>query len=219
MRSLFGFAVVAFFSVSVQASVVYDNGNASSSANNASMQMVADDFKLTQDSTITGAGFYAIGDYGSSTPWDGAIDYAIFQGGDNKPGVLIASGAGESISRDIAWDWDYPYAPQYRFDFLFKDPISIKANTVYWFGAHVGLGYENIYWYWNFTDSNNGASSIGSYQGAMNNWEGYYQGDRAFYLTGSAVKTTVPEPAIGGMVLVAGLVLLIWGKSRSANAS
>lgn len=216
MRSYFWLAGAIFFSVSVQASTVYDNGSASSSASNVSTLMVADDFRLNHDSIITGAGIYAFGDYGTDTPWDGTVDYAIFQGGDTKPGTLISSGKGQFATREVTRDLGYPDGAQYRFNFLFEEQTLVKANTTYWFGAHIGSEYGYSYWYWYFTDSNSGAGSVISYKGTMDNWGGY-NGDRAFFLTGSAVESTVPEPAAGGMVLAAGLVLLIWGRSRSVR--
>jgi len=199
-------AAAVMLSNSALANIVYDNGGYSSSANSFDVQMVADDFKLSTDTLLTGASIFAYSSSGN--PELGSIDYSIFAGGGNQPGVLLTSGKQVLTKSTIVANIGSGYRYQYRIDFSFNTPLTVKANTVYWFGAHIGNGYDGPYdRYWNFTDSHSGRDSLGSRFGTADNWANYFGQDRAFYLTGTSIPAT-PEPsplafAIGGASILA----------------
>lgn len=218
MKSYATMLSMVLFSNSVFASVVYDNGSFGSSANDISVQMVADDFKLSTDTLLTGVSFYAFGDNGRYTPWDGTIDYAIFRDGGNSPGKLLVSGKGQSVSRDVAFDWGYPYGEQFRFNLTFQDPVLASKDTIYWMGIHLGSTYNYSRWYWNFTPAESGGNSSSSFGGNLSNWTNWFNRDRAFYLSGSPASS-VPEPSMWALLTGAFLVLGFWRRRNVVQTS
>jgi hypothetical protein len=217
MRLLVCLAVAALASSQALSATVYDNGAFSSTASDIMSLLAADDFKLTKDTTIRGAAFHAFAEYGSYTPWDGTLDYAIFADDGGAPGALLTSGKGQTVQRTIVLDWGYPYGPQFKFEFAFQQAFEVKADTSYWFGLHIGEKYSGSYgWFWNFTsplDGQNGQYAMTSQGGSMDNWINYNDADRAFTLSDTA-PSPVPEP-VGLTLLAAGGCVL--GAFRSVR--
>lgn len=193
MRFLVPLLGILFFMNSAQSSIIYDNGSVWSTGNNFSIQLVADDFTLTQNSIVTGASLYAFGGLGADTPWDGTIDYAIFMDNYGTPGGIIARGNGLDIRKDpVTGGISSLGNTQYKFSFSFDSPASISANKKYWFGAHIGSNYDDARWYWNFSLSQTGSSSLVSAGGTLDNWIDYFHADRSFSLIGTQTPE-VPE--------------------------
>lgn len=187
--------IIAFVLVSavslVNAAIVFDNGQPtvfSDFGNDALGWLQADDFVLSQDTSLTGVHFWAI--EVDIIPWDGTVEYYIFDDNNNSPGAVVASGNGQSIQK-VDTGIHTPTATEYEYSFDLEDSADLSSNNTYWLGLHLAADYPVDDSYWNWWSPSVTAMGLGGYEsvnGSMDNWVGTNI-DRAFYLEG------VPEPA------------------------
>ncbi|MDH5547007.1 MAG: PEP-CTERM sorting domain-containing protein [Gammaproteobacteria bacterium] len=175
-----------------KATVIYDNTtNPIGGGTALNYALSADDFQLSQNTTVTGA---TIGLYGGGINlWDLSGEWAIFSNGPNQPGSILAIGLADNAQL---------VGTDYSFDF--GDSVMLNANTTYWFGFHALNGGNNAGLAWQSRSSPIGSTSAtislsGGYTNPLianysnsSDWVLHSSFDIVFQLHG---YTAVPEPS------------------------
>ena len=186
-------ASLMVFTSPLYANIIYDNGGPNSTSGNETTAWIqAEDFTFTDNEIITDAHIYIAG-LGGIGAWDGIFDYYIFSDAGGTPtagaGGVLATGAAQNLTvtdAGIAWCCG---GNSYDFSFDLVNPFNASAGTAYWLGIHASSDYARDEIYWVTTAANGTATGHESSSGTLNNWVGNGQ-EHAFSLTAS-----VPEPA------------------------
>lgn len=202
-------AVLGFASVAHSA-VIYNNGGPNSSSGNDATQWVqAEDFGFGLGATVGGAGVYIAG-FGGIGNWDGALDYWIFGDSGGSPGAILTSGAAQNLAvsdSGVAWCCG---GNAWLVDFDFASNFAASAGITYWLGIHLSTNFDRDDIYWVTTATNGTTRGNESNGGTFNNWFNNGQ-EHAYYLKGARVPGEVPAPAALSIV---GLGLAALGLAR-----
>jgi len=192
--------------------VVYDNGSTTFDYGlEVAGFQVADDFIVDTPSLLTGARFWTVEGEGirsGAVPFDGHIDYWVYDSELGYPNQQLATGVAASITRNDLGVHNHWYGTMRRFEYeiSFATPIAVQPNTTYFFGLHLLETYPNPNGeiYWSTADGFTLGLSSHSRDGGVGVWEdvsttipGVYGADHlAFQLYGTAV----PEPSTLGLL-------------------
>jgi len=183
--------------------IVYDNGGPDQeNGNECTEWLQADNFQLASPATIGAAEFWT----GEDGPWDGTLNWWIFNNDAGQPGSILASGAGAGVTK-VATGTQLLFGVEYKYDFSLAGVPTLAAGTTYWFGIHLSSDWnrDEIYWETTAPTSGNGHESDG---GTMDNW-GNNGLEHAFNLSG---VSSVPDACSTAMLL--GLALTFLGVAR-----
>jgi hypothetical protein len=196
-------ALVFLLSTPIYAIPIFDNGDPDGDdGDEFTWWIQAEDFSVTYNTAITGVHFWAVEQDTFSLkgkPWNGSLEYFIYNSAGSKPGTIITQGNGLNINREltrtISWGREYEY------EFEFISPFEVEANKVYWLGLHLSDNFDTLYRiYWKTTVSDNayGAYGVASFHG-YEDWRDETNREHAFYL--------VPEPATLSFLAIGGILL------------
>lgn len=190
------FASTLGLAVSVQASVVYDNGVPNGTGGNDATQWVqAEDFTLGGNTNIAGGGIYIAG-LDDISNWGGTLDYWIFTDSAGSPDTTLASGAGQNIATSDTGDAWGSGGNAYLVEFDLEAIFNALDGVTYWLGVHLSTDFDRDDIYWVNTASNSTSTGEESNGGSFDNWSTNLA-EHAFYLNGERVgsETQVPVPA------------------------
>lgn len=180
-----------FASVSALANgpLIYNNGGPDlASGNEMTQWLQTEDFFLNSAAILGGIRFWTIED--PNSPYDGTVQWWIFESNGGIPGPIVATGVAVNPSK-VATGRDF-FGFLFEHEYMFKTTaVALNANTRYHLGLHVNTtrGYgsrDEIYW--ETTAPNGTQFGWESDRGTMNNWFNNGQ-EHAFELY------AVPEPA------------------------
>ena len=128
--------------------VVYNNGDSLwDGASSIVDWVVADDFSLENDTTLTGA---SVDLWYNSTTFDyfsGPIYWFILDDNDGLPGTIVAQGPGIKSSPTYIGPHSSGNTHKWRLAFNFENEIPLKANRTYWFGLFArDQEIGEVYW-------------------------------------------------------------------------
>ncbi len=149
MKKLLGLIPILTFSVLLLAplgaqnatalNVIYDNGGPTGAfSSSISDQISADDFVLTETQKVTDGHFWT----SETIPWDGTLEYFIYEDAGGLPGALIASGNGQNVQRNEVYLGSL--LPTFEYWFDFEDHDELQAGQTYWLGLHLASNYDNF---------------------------------------------------------------------------
>lgn len=184
------------------AGVVFDTGSEIGMANYATYRLLADDFRLTQDTTLSGGSLGVIG-FDNFSRWDGTLEYYVFADDSGRPGASLAHGNAANISLTDGIDSWQQFGDTKRLNFDFESSILVLADTTYWLGIHLQNDYDdseytNAMWLYSSTDGN----AMSAHEGDQTNWVDWFPGTFSFSLNDDPIGT-VPEPGALAVALIA----------------
>jgi hypothetical protein len=206
-------AIVAMVPALASAQIVFDNGSPNNVSGNEMTQWVqAEDFSLSQTTTITGIRVWAFAL--APNAYQGSIAWSIYGNAGGAPGAVQFAGTfngGFVNEGPSAFDG----VDQLRFDIATTFDLSAGS---YWLGLHNGplttTSREEFYWQ---TRANN--STLRGHEDetpfGVGGWEDNGN-EHAFQLLGSPT-TVVPEPSTYAL-LATGFVALVAVSRRRRNA-
>jgi hypothetical protein len=192
IRKLAAAAMLAFATSPLVADAqIFDNGAPNNTDGlNLSLNVVAEDFTLAQDYTITGVRFWGFS-LTSQSQYSGSVQWSIFSNSAGLPGATLFSGTASPIGVNQG-ALALSNSDQYQFDFATN--FSLSAGT-YWLGLHTGLFSGNQF-FWQTTSPNASSNAVTDGIPGDGYWEYYALNDYAFQLYGQPTGTSVvPEPS------------------------
>ena len=151
--------------------------------------VLADDFVLDVQGTIDSATvdlWLAEG----MDPINGNIQWWLFNDNNGDPGAITASGYGTNLSSThIEQHHTNENVQFWILAFNFDHGVSVKANTLYWFGLSI-QDLRNVWWSNSLTKGYNDARSQ---NGTFDNWE--HTSSSNFDMSFKLYGEPVPEPA------------------------
>jgi hypothetical protein len=206
---MIAFTLVALGASYAAADVVYDNGGPDRvdgfNITKASF-IAADDFVLSQNTTITDVHFWGLFWQQDSTQI-GGFNWAIYSNlgnsGFDEPGSLVGSGSGTNVVATPTGNI-YLGFPEYEFSFDLDTPQPLSGSTNYWLALQADFSVL----FWETSGGSNGAFAVQADDFAPNPyaWRQADFQDLAFQLT--AASAPVPEPSTL-LLLGSGLVGLV----------
>jgi hypothetical protein len=160
------------------------------------IRVLANDFVLSEDGTVTAADIWASVD----DSWDGTLEYYFFESAGNLPASTpLATGIGTNVIQTATG-----VPSEYLFHFDLAQPVPLQGGQTYWFGLHLKQSFadDGSYAYWSTTSLDFGETSRSAEGGDFDNW-GIPPDDEAFRLYGE-----VPEPA-AALQALAGIAALL----------
>lgn len=207
-------------SSTARAGLIFDDslpGATDSDGSEVTFFVIANDFVLSQTSTLESVKFWTNEGFGArqgGNPWDGTIEYFLFSDAGGGPASsAFASGDGQSIARTFLGLSSMPSLDQfqlYHYEFSIESPVLLQGGVKYWIGLHLASDFQErdeIYWSSNFPDGL-GDSTRFSAGGNFDSWS-FSQTNSTFQLFGSAV----PSPGTLGLVAL-GLIGAIRSRRR-----
>lgn len=195
--------------------VVYDNGSLTISGGNETVAWVqSENFTLSANTAITGAGVY-LAAHAGITSWDGSFQYYIFADASGIPGGILASGSTTPAVTDSGFSW---CCGGDAYKFAFNIPVfNAAAGITYWLGIHAGdptnFNRDDVYWV--SSTGNGSANGEESFGGTFNNWSDNGR-EHAFFLVNGVAA--VPEPATW-LLMLAGFGMIGFVARRRQNVS
>ena len=168
----------------------------------------ADDFEFPEHMVLTDVHLWGC-DLG--TPWDGTIEWWVFEDNAGSPGAIVDQGNGVLAGRTLTGEIIADTCDEYVMDFDLDHEVSLDGNVRYWLGLHMAPDFTTVNGdYWELTDNAFGADGMTSLGGTFDNWEDF--GVRfAFFLTGH------PPGVVGGDLLpIDNTALLLAGLQSSS---
>ena len=198
--------VVALFSGSASAGVLWDNGIVPNGVGGRAISGPSfPDIRVADDVTFLGS--VQINDFHANVAEDagwtdgGMLTLNVYADTGNGPGDLVDSRTGEFTKMDTGDDYfgrdDYDY-------WLEGIDIALGAGT-YWVGIRNDNGGGAGTNYWMYSDGGRDGPGTSGYYVSLNagdTWEPTNRGQIAFVVTG------VPEPSTSLLLGIGGLVLL-----------
>lgn len=187
--------MAATFATTATAAIAYNNGAPNAVSGNETVAWVqAEDFTLSSNTTLTGAGVYLAG-FGGIGAWDGSFQYYLFSASGGTPGTILQQGSVSITPSDSGTAWCCGGNAQ-LFSFNFASAFAATGGTTYFLGIHAGApgNFNRDEIYWVSTAYNATAAGVESSGGTFDNWSGNGT-EHAFYLN------AVPEPASWAMMI------------------
>ncbi len=167
--------------------------------------IVADDFRLTQDTLIGELNWW--GGYYSPPPIPDNFIVRLFADDDGKPGLLLPGFSIGFITKTATGNSILPIAsgwpsPQYRYSASLLSSFQAQADVRYW----VSIVNQYDSWAWELTNSleNDGIQRIFAHNG---NWGASPTFNMAFEVV------TVPEPS-GALLFMGGIIATLVRNKR-----
>jgi len=222
-----------------QAITIFDGGGPDQvNGNEMTLWVQAEDFSLTSPNLkVTDAHFWSLEGYGTAgggNEWDGTLTYYFFANdetnGPKPTGNPLYTGQGQSIVKAATGLMPLGLA-EYKYSFDLVSPVTLAADTTYWFGLHLAADFEHrdeIYWETTSDGDGYGATGEEEYLGPdfpspdFPDWVWNSNSNHhAFYLTGEPIgEPIIPEPStfivwslLGGLGFAAGW----WRRRRRAT--
>jgi len=152
----------------------------------------ADDFEFTEDMVLSDVHIWGCD---RDTPWDGTIEWWIFDDNAGSPGVIVDQGNGILVDRTFTGETVPTLCPEFVMDFDLDHDVSLDGNVRYWLGLHMADDFSTSDLVaWELTDNSFGSNKMESSGGTFDNWFDPVGGNFAFFLTGHS-------PIVGGEFL------------------
>src|SRR5687768_6958853 len=119
MSRLPAFLIALLLVSRAQSAIIFNNGLPNQVSGNDMTEFVqTEDFVLAASSTVTDAHFWSVENPAAANPWDGTIEWFIFNDAGGQPAAApFASGNGVSISK-VATGNVLFFGMEYVYDFL-----------------------------------------------------------------------------------------------------
>ena len=195
-------AASAFAAAAPAAAQIYNNGAPNSSSGNETTQWVqAEDFTFAGGANVAGAGVYLAGtNNGFLANWDGNLTYYLFDNNGGIPGTVLQTGAVTPLVSDTGTPWCCG-GNAYLLQFDFLSALVAAPGATYWLGLHASTDFNRDEVYWVTTNGNSTSPGQESNGGTFTNWSSTGV-EHAFYLTGDRLTGAVPEPGTWAMMLI-----------------
>lgn len=188
---------------------IYDNGPpAAFDATGIAGAVLADNFTMASDFTVTGLRFWGHSSKGESN-YSGTVAWAVYANGPGKPGSVLFSGSFATPGVNLG-PLSYDGADRYQFDI--PTNFSLGAGT-YWLSFHTGRVPTSGQFWWDVTPEKNNGHGWSDVPNDPGHWR-QTPYDYAFQLYGEANNASVvPEPATYAM-LATGLMAIGLARRR-----
>jgi len=197
---------IAVFSPASDDDVIYENGNPDFDADDfIDDTLIADDFVLSSDSTVTDAHFLSKFN-NENDPLTEPLFYFIFEDAGGIPGPIISSGEATTIQIMGIND---PDEEDVEIWFDFEEGVELDGGVTYWFGLKYAIQFDEIdpEPKWKATDAPIGNHAQQSFENPPINWEPENSESYWFQLTGDDGKVVGGEllPIDSTALVLAGL--------------
>jgi len=169
----------------------------------------ADDFEFTEDMILTDVHLWGCD---RNTPWDGTIEWWIFDDNTGSPGAIVDQGNGILVDRTFTGETVPSACPEFVMDFDLDHDVPLDGNVRYWLGLHMADSFdpsEEVFW--ERTDNIFGSNGMASIGGTFDNWIDPSGGNYAFFLTGHT-----PDVVGGDLLPIDSTALVLAGLQTSA---
>ncbi len=204
------FCVVPF---SAHAAIILNSGSPDFSGDGGveigSSFLFAEQFTLGSSETIDSVQL-GLSLYTFDPSWNGSLQYYLYDNSGGLPSTIVQQGTNPAFDL-ISLGEPYPDTGSYDYDYEFNlaTPVTLSAGT-YWIGVQTSTS-SDLEWVEVNETAVNSAEEIG---GAFYNVE-----ETLSLELSNTPLVAAPEPATGGLVLLAGIVLGAMRLRRGKNGS